>query len=107
MTIQGRLPHPIMSPLAMTNVVHHKLKYRLFCIFVLLSRKKEGGEEMDFFGWLLGSLGGLSAVVGIGNAFKIVPEFYGLAWTFWFALAVILLLAAIAFAIAGKPGAAP
>ena len=59
---------------------------------------------MGFFGWLLGSLGGLSAAVGIGSAFGIIPEFYDLTWTFWFALAGILLLAAIAFAVADKPG---
>ena len=62
---------------------------------------------MDFFGWLSGLLGGCSTLVGIGNAFGIIPEFYGLDWTYWFALAVILLLGAIVFVIAGKPGAAP
>ncbi len=57
---------------------------------------------MDFFAWIFGILGGLSALVGVGNAFTLIPAFYKLDWMFWFALSIILLLASIAFAIANR-----
>ena len=56
---------------------------------------------MGTFAAILGGIGGLSAVLGILTAIKAVDPFTeGLAWEFWFFLAMILLLSAIAF----KPG---
>jgi predicted lysophospholipase L1 biosynthesis ABC-type transport system permease subunit len=52
---------------------------------------------MGTFAAILGGIGGLSAVMGIVTALevvdKIMPE---LTWMFWFVLAAILLLSAIA-----------
>lgn len=51
---------------------------------------------------ILGGIGGLSAVMGIITALKLIgpamamPE---LTWGFWFSLSAILLLASIAFAL--------
>lgn len=49
---------------------------------------------------IIGAVGGLSAVMGILDALNVVPQVSPeLTWTFWFQLAVILLLAAIALAL--------
>ncbi|MDD5126632.1 MAG: hypothetical protein PHR43_00800 [Dehalococcoidales bacterium] len=53
---------------------------------------------------IIGAVGGLSAVMGILDAFQIVPQVSPqLTWAFWFQLAIILLLAAIALAL-GRHG---
>lgn len=53
---------------------------------------------------IIGGIGGLATVMGIGTAAEIIPlvapQF---TWTFWFALATILLLSSIAIAI-GRRG---
>jgi hypothetical protein len=56
---------------------------------------------MGIFAAIVGALGGLSAVVGVLNAADVVPNdigFMNVDWTFWFMLAGILLLGAIALA---------
>ena len=56
---------------------------------------------MGTFAAILGGIGGLSAVMGIVTAMEVVdPIADELTWVFWFVLAVILLLSAIAL----KPG---
>ena len=51
---------------------------------------------MGLFSALLGSVGGLSAVMGVLTATKVIdPITDELTWTFWFAVAAILLLASI------------
>jgi len=52
---------------------------------------------MGTFAAILGSIGGLSAVMGIVTALKVVDKITDeLTWMFWFVLAAILLLSAIA-----------
>jgi len=55
---------------------------------------------MAIAAWVLGSLGGLSAVMGIASAAEIVPSL-GTEFTpmFWLTLGGVLLLACIAFAV--------
>ena len=55
---------------------------------------------MAILAWILGSLGGLSAVMGILTAAGIVPSL-GVEFTtmFWLTLGVVLLLASIAAAV--------
>ena len=51
---------------------------------------------MSLFSALLGSVGGLSAVMGVLTATKVIDLITDeLTWTFWFAVAAILLLASI------------
>ncbi len=46
---------------------------------------------------IIGSIGGLCAIFGIVTAMKVIaPMSEELTWMFWFVLAAILLLAAIA-----------
>ena len=56
---------------------------------------------MGFLAFILGILGGLSAVMGIITVAEVIPligaEF---TWMFWFVLAVILFLATIACLVA-------
>ncbi|MFH0847701.1 MAG: hypothetical protein V1894_06600 [Chloroflexota bacterium] len=54
---------------------------------------------MGFFVWLFAILGGFSALIGIGSGLAFIPDFYGLDWTFWFALGAILLLVSIVFSL--------
>lgn len=55
---------------------------------------------MAIAAWILGSLGGLSAVMGIITAAEVMePLFSGFTPMFWLALSGVLLLASIAFAI--------
>ncbi len=55
---------------------------------------------MGSLAWMLGTLGGLSMVMGIITAAEVVPLLgAAFTWTFWFMLAVILFLACIAFAV--------
>ncbi len=57
---------------------------------------------MGTFAAILGGIGGLSAILGIVTALKVVDPFAeGLSWELWFFIAIILLLSAIAL----KPGA--
>lgn len=52
---------------------------------------------MGLFSALLGGIGGLSAVMGIVTALGVIePITDELTWMFWFVLAAILLLSAIA-----------
>jgi hypothetical protein len=54
---------------------------------------------MGTFSAILGGIGGLSAVMGIVVALGIIKpviNYASLAWTFWLALAAVLLLGAIA-----------
>jgi hypothetical protein len=52
---------------------------------------------MGAFAAILGGIGGLSAVMGIVTALEVVdPITEQLTWMFWFVLAAILLLSAIA-----------
>jgi uncharacterized integral membrane protein len=46
---------------------------------------------------IFGTLGGLCTVMGIVVAVKVIPEYAGLTWVFWFVLAAILFLITIAF----------
>lgn len=46
---------------------------------------------------IFGTLGGLCTVMGIVVAVKVIPEYAGLTWIFWFVLAAILFLITIAF----------
>jgi len=55
---------------------------------------------MGLLAWILGTLGGLCAVVGIGTAAEVIPTLGSeFTWMFWLGLAGILLLASIACAI--------
>ena len=46
---------------------------------------------------IIGAIGGLSAVMGVVTALKVIPSVMPeLTWMFWFVLSVILLLASIA-----------
>jgi len=48
---------------------------------------------------IIGAIGGLSAVMGIITALKVIPSVMTeLTWMFWFVLSAILLLASIALA---------
>ena len=52
---------------------------------------------MGTFAAILGGIGGLSAVMGIVTALEVVDKITDeLTWMFWFVLAAILLLSAIA-----------
>ncbi len=59
---------------------------------------------MGISAWVCGTLGGLSAVMGICTAAGVVP-LLGAEFTsmFWLVVSVILLLASIAFAV-GRAG---
>jgi hypothetical protein len=53
---------------------------------------------MGIMGAILGSIGGLAAVMGIVTALEVIPLITPqLTWTFWFVLSAILFLAAITF----------
>ncbi len=53
---------------------------------------------MGIMGAILGSIGGLAAVMGIVTALEVIPLITPqLTWTFWFILSAILFLAAITF----------
>jgi predicted outer membrane lipoprotein len=55
---------------------------------------------MAIAAWILGSLGGLSAAMGIITAAEIMdPLMVGFTPMFWLALSGVLLLASIAFAL--------
>ena len=55
---------------------------------------------MGMLAWILGTLGGLCAVMGIITATEVVPLLgTALTWMFWFGLAGILFLACIACAV--------
>jgi len=58
---------------------------------------------MAVLAWTLGTLGGLSAVMGIIVAIELIDEVAGLTWMFWMVLAGILLLGSIAAAV-GRSG---
>ncbi len=46
---------------------------------------------------IIGAIGGLSAIMGIVTALKVIPfVMLELTWMFWFVLSAILLLASIA-----------
>jgi len=45
---------------------------------------------------IFGTLGGLCTVMGIVTAVKVIPDYAGLTWLFWFVLAALLFLIAIA-----------
>jgi len=48
---------------------------------------------------IIGAIGGLSAVMGVVTALKVIPSVMPeLTWMFWFVLSAILLLASIALA---------
>ena len=48
---------------------------------------------------IIGAIGGLSAVMGVVTALKVIPSVMTeLTWMFWFVLSAILLLASIALA---------
>jgi hypothetical protein len=52
---------------------------------------------MGLFAAILGGVGGLSAIMGVITALKVVePITDELTWMFWFVLAAILLLGSIA-----------
>lgn len=46
---------------------------------------------------IFGTIGGLCTVMGVVVAVKVIPEYAGLTWFFWFVLAAILFLITIAF----------
>lgn len=53
---------------------------------------------------IIGAVGALSAVMGILDALEAIPQISEqLTWAFWFQLAIVLLLGAIALAL-GKRG---
>ena len=54
---------------------------------------------MGMLALVLGTIGGLCAVMGIITAVAVIPEYAGLAWQFWFALSGILLIGSIAAAV--------
>ena len=57
---------------------------------------------MGLFAALIGALGGFSAIAGILNAAGVLKDdigFMTVGWTFWFALAAVLLLASIAISV--------
>ena len=55
---------------------------------------------MGALAWTFGAVGGLCMVMGIITAAEVVPLLgSAFTWTFWFMLAVVLLLAGIAFAV--------
>ena len=59
---------------------------------------------MGFMAAIAGAVGGLSAIMGIVTALEVIqPIAEQLTWMFWLVLAVILLLASIAFAL-GRSG---
>jgi len=59
---------------------------------------------MGMLAWIFGTIGGLCAVMGIITAVELVPIFApALTVMFWLVLSVVLLLAAIAFAV-GRGG---
>jgi hypothetical protein len=54
---------------------------------------------------MIGSIGGLAAVLGVLTATGIVePLGQQFTWQFWFSLAAILLLGSIAFGVGRKGG---
>jgi hypothetical protein len=60
---------------------------------------------MGIFAAIIGALGGLSAVAGILNAAEVLPNdigFMTVTWTFWFALAAVLLLASVAISVSNR-----
>jgi hypothetical protein len=60
---------------------------------------------MGIFSAIIGALGGLSAIAGILNAAAVLPNdigFMNVTWTFWFALAGVLLLASIAISVGNR-----
>jgi len=46
-----------------------------------------------------GTIGGLCTAMGIITAVKVIPEYAGLTWMFWFVLAAILFLVTIVFTV--------
>jgi len=46
---------------------------------------------------IFGTIGGLCTVMGIIVAVKVLPEYAGLSWMFWFVLAALLFLVTIVF----------
>jgi len=55
---------------------------------------------MGLLAWILGTLGGLCAVVGIITAAEVIPTLGSeFTWMFWLILAGVLFLACIACAI--------
>ena len=59
---------------------------------------------MGIIAAIIGSIGGLCAVMGIVMALELIPPIVEqFTWMFWFVLSAVLLLASIAFAV-GRGG---
>lgn len=58
---------------------------------------------MGLLAWIIGSLGFLSAVMGVLTALEVVPVVKDLPYMFWLTISMILVLISIAFA-AGQRG---
>jgi hypothetical protein len=62
---------------------------------------------MGFFSAIIGTLGGLCAVVGILDAADVMPSSIGttaMNWSFWFMLGGVLLLGSIALSVGRGQG---
>ena len=58
---------------------------------------------MGMLAWIIGTLGFLSAVMGVLTALEVVPAVKDLPYMFWLTISMILVLISIAFA-AGQRG---
>ncbi|MFH1032398.1 MAG: hypothetical protein V1767_07565 [Chloroflexota bacterium] len=58
---------------------------------------------MGMLAWIIGTLGFLSAVMGVLTALEIVPAVKDLPYMFWLTISMILVLISVAFA-AGQRG---
>ena len=60
---------------------------------------------MAILSWLCGSLGGLSLVMGLIVIMDLIPDYSDISylglitWQFWMACSIVLMLAAVAFAL--------
>ena len=61
---------------------------------------------MRTLAWILGIIGFLCGVMGVVVALnlKVIGQYAGLTWSFWFGAAIVLLLCSIASALGARSG---
>ena len=57
---------------------------------------------MRTLAWILGIIGFLCGVMGVVVALKVIRQYAGLSWSFWFGAATVLLLCTIASALVAR-----
>ena len=59
---------------------------------------------MRTLAWILGIIGFLCGAMGVVVALKVIGQYAGLTWSFWFGAAMVLLLCSIASALGARSG---